>query len=250
VKNQYFGDRRDLFKYDLLADLAGCLPDSRLVFIPMLTPNDDSGEGGLIAYGRGTRRGSLVDALRDAVASGIRDIQTLRNLMPSFGVQFMPHRDASYFPDVDRVEYFAAVPTQWLAASVVFFDPDIGLQTGTVRYMRGKGAEKYLLYSDLRAVLERATDSSVFVVYQHLQKDATKRAGDLQRRLRDLTTQVGVSVAWAIQWGDVAFLVMVRDGAVASRVRLTLGDHARQHQATLSEMDGQPGVPETEDHIG
>jgi hypothetical protein len=42
--------------------------------------------------------------------------------------------------------------TQWLAGSVVFFDPDIGLQTGTVGYMRGKGAEKYLLYSDIRAV--------------------------------------------------------------------------------------------------
>jgi hypothetical protein len=47
MKNQYFGDRRHLLKYDLLADLAGRLPDSRLVSIPMLTPNDDSGEGGL-----------------------------------------------------------------------------------------------------------------------------------------------------------------------------------------------------------
>jgi hypothetical protein len=124
---------------------------------------------------------------------------------------------------------------------VVFFDPDIGLQTGTVAYMRGNGVEKYLLYADLRAVWNRATDSSVFVVYQHLQKDATKRAADVQRRLRDLTTHLARVSAWAIQWGDVAFLVAVRDGAVAARVRLALGEYARQHHATLSEVDGQPG---------
>jgi hypothetical protein len=241
VKNQYFGDRRDLFKYDLLVDLAGCLSASRLVFIPMLTPNDDSGEGGLTAYSRGKRRGPLVDALRDAVNSGTRNIQILRHLMPSFGVQFMPHRDADYFRDATRVEYFAAVPAQWLAGSVVFFDPDIGLQTGTVAYMRGNGVEKYLLYADLRAVWDRATAGSIFVVYQHLQKNATKRAADVQRRLRDLTTHLALASAWAVQWGDVAFLVVVRDGAVATRVRLVLGEHARQHQATLSEVAGQPG---------
>ncbi len=237
MKNQYFGDRRDLFKYDLLADLAGCLPDPRLVFIPMLTPNDDSGEGGLTGYSRGKRRGPLVDALRDAVASGTRNIQILRNLMPSFGVQFMPHRDADYFRDATRAEYFAAVPTQWLAGSVVFFDPDIGLQTGTVAYMRRNGVEKYLLYADLRAVWDRATDGSVFVVYQHLQNDATKRAADVQRRLRDLTTHLALASAWAVQWGDVAFLVVVRDGAVAARVRLALGQRARQHHATLTNAE-------------
>jgi hypothetical protein len=145
VKNQYFGDRRDLIKYDLLVDLAGCLPGSRLVLIPMLTPNDGSGEGRLTSYRRGERRERLVDALRDAVAAGTRNIQILRNLMPTFGVQYMPHRDGDYFQDATRAEYFAAVPTQWLAGSLVFFDPDIGLQTGTVAYMRGSGAEKYLL---------------------------------------------------------------------------------------------------------
>ena len=90
MKNQYFGDRRDLIKYNLLADLAGCLPESRVVFIPMLTPNDDSGEGRLTGYRRDERRGRLVDALRDAVASGTRNIQILRHLMPTFGVRFMP----------------------------------------------------------------------------------------------------------------------------------------------------------------
>jgi hypothetical protein len=241
VKNQYFGDRRDLFKYDLLLDLAGCLPDQRLVLIPMLTPNDGSGEGRFISYNRGERRGRLFDALRDAVALGKRDIRLLRELMPTCGVRFVPYRDADYFQDATRTAYFDAVPTQWVAHSVVFFDPDIGLQTGTAAYMRRNGAEKYLFYADLCAVWAKASDDSVFVVYQHLQNDATKRPADVERRLRDLTTHLAISSAWAVQWGDVAFLVVVRDGAVATRVRLALGEHARRHQARLSEVAGQPG---------
>ena len=221
MKNHYFGDRRDLFKYDLLIDLAGCLPDSRLVFIPMLTPNDGTGEGSFTIYDCGTRRRLVYDFLRNAVASGKRNIQLLRDMMPTCGVQFMPYRDADHFQDAGRAEYFAAVPIQWLTGSVVFFDPDIGLQTGTDAYMRRSGAEKDLLYADLGAVWASAPGGSVFVVYQHLQNDATKRAADVERRLHDVAAHLVVESAWAVQWGDVAFLVAVRDGSVVEQVRLT-----------------------------
>jgi hypothetical protein len=121
----------------------------------------------------------------------------------------------------------------------VFFDPDIGLQTGTAAYMRGSGVEKYLFYADVCGVWARASDDSIFVVYQHLQNDATKRVGDVQRRLRDLMTHLGNASAWAVQWSDVAFLVAVRGGAVATRVRRTLDEHSRRHGGMLFEVAGQ-----------
>jgi len=142
VKNQYFADRRDLFKYDLLLDLAECQSEPRLVFIPMLTPNDGTREGSVTAYDCGARRRMLFDVLRAAVATGKRDIQTLRAVLPRCGVLFFPYRDAEYFQDATRKQYFDTVPSDWLARSVVFFDPDIGLQTGTLGYMRRNGTEK------------------------------------------------------------------------------------------------------------
>lgn len=50
MKNQYFGDNRDLFKYDLVhkiinARYAG-LP-KRFTFIPMLTENDNTKQGAI-----------------------------------------------------------------------------------------------------------------------------------------------------------------------------------------------------------
>jgi hypothetical protein len=46
MKHQFFGDRRDLFKYDLLLDVLRGMPAlARLTLIPMLTPDDGSGHG-------------------------------------------------------------------------------------------------------------------------------------------------------------------------------------------------------------
>ena len=117
VKNQYFADRRDLFKYDLLLDLAECQSEPRLVFIPMLTPNDGTREGSVRAYECGARRRMLFDVLRAAVATGKRDIQTLRAVLPRCGVLFFPYRDAEYFQDATRKQYFDTVPSDWLARS-------------------------------------------------------------------------------------------------------------------------------------
>ena len=46
MKNQYFGDTRDLFKYDLaLHIIEGIWSIRALTFIPMLTPDDGSRRG-------------------------------------------------------------------------------------------------------------------------------------------------------------------------------------------------------------
>jgi serine/threonine protein kinase len=55
-----FGDRRDLFEYDLLLDVLAALAGlERVRFIPMLTPDDDSREGQSIALSAGGRRPAL-----------------------------------------------------------------------------------------------------------------------------------------------------------------------------------------------
>jgi hypothetical protein len=229
VKNQYFADQRDLFKYDLLLDLVDCQTDRRLTFIPMLTRNDGSGEGNVVWYECGGRRSMLFDFLRDALASGRRDIRLLHELFPCFDVRFTLYRDTEFFEDAKRREYFAGVPTDSLAHSVVFFDPDVGLQTGSMSYMSRNGIHKYLMFPELADIATRTTADSIIVVYQHLQMDATKRTGDVERKLRDLSTELGVPHAWAVQSGDLAFLVTVRDVAVAVRVALALDNHASRH---------------------
>jgi hypothetical protein len=46
MKNQYFGDRNDYFKFDLLAFLCDSLPGvQRLTVLWLLTQDDGSGDG-------------------------------------------------------------------------------------------------------------------------------------------------------------------------------------------------------------
>lgn len=225
-----------MVKYDLLLDLTECLGGrKRLAFIPMLTPNDKSGEGSITNYERGGRRQLLFDDLRQALLSGQRDIRLLRIAMPKLGVEFMPYRDDEWFEHATRAEYFEAIPANDLAASVVFVDPDIGLQTGTPGYMRRQGYEKYLMYSELSDTWHRATEDSIMVVYQHLQKDATKRVSDVDRRLRELNVHLNGDGFWALRSNDLAFLVVAGSRALSSRTRMRLQDHAQRHGLAFTE---------------
>ena len=73
MKNQYFGDVRDLFKYDIIQTL---ISDStyldKFLFISMLTPDDESKEGNKIKYNRakaGTYNLDLLNFLNKEVQS-------------------------------------------------------------------------------------------------------------------------------------------------------------------------------------
>ena len=66
VKNQYFGDTRDLFKYDLALHCMASTGLRRLTFIPTLTPDDGSADGRHVDLAKaraGSRNRPLVEFL-------------------------------------------------------------------------------------------------------------------------------------------------------------------------------------------
>jgi hypothetical protein len=235
VKNQYFADRRDLFKWDVLLDVVESHGANSLTYVPMLTPNDDSGEGRLTQSDGRERRVAVFEFLKGSLESGTRDIKRLRDLMPKLGIAFNAHRDDAWFVQHTRREYFDAVPAEYLARSVIFFDPDTGLETRSQSYMRGKGPEKYLLYSELCSIWDRASDDSAVVVYQHLQQNAKKRVGDIERRLAEVSKLLKAPV-FAVRLHDLAFLAAAKNSEGARRIRLALQRHAHRHELAFSEV--------------
>src|SRR5438105_4449221 len=108
MKNQYFADRRDLLKYELLLDLAtyGRSSPHHLLSLLMLTPDDDTSEGSVKAYEQGLRRHELHKFLRDCLAAGTRKVSLLRNFFREVGLDYLPHSDHEYFYDEGRSSYF------------------------------------------------------------------------------------------------------------------------------------------------
>lgn len=237
MKKQYFGDRRDLFKYDLLLDLVEAHGHHRLTIIPMLTPDDGTSEGNLRQQDRRLRRESLFEFLRACLAEERRDLENLRPFFADFGIDLSlvwPGRHLGAGA-ADREAYFAGVSPEALSRSVVFFDPDIGLEPRTTSYMMRNGPEKYLLYEELRALWDRATGTSVFVVYQHLQRNAAKRPSDLAHRLLEVSRHLRVK-AVAVAQGDLAFVVAAKSASLESGILATLERHAQIHD--LEFVDG------------
>ncbi len=106
MKHQYFADRRDFLKHELLLDLADQHPSpGGLLSLLMLTPNDDTAEGSVRTYEQGLRRRELFEFLKGCLVAGTRNVSLLRGFMRQAGVDYQPYLDDHYFEDVHRAAH-------------------------------------------------------------------------------------------------------------------------------------------------
>jgi hypothetical protein len=141
MKHQYFADRRDFYKYELLLDFVEKHPlPKRLLSILMLTPDDESGEGDITEYPVGVRRPKLFRFLKSCLSNGQRRLPSLRHFMEQAGVDYKPLHDDHYFHDSIRSDYFDECAQIASDYPLIFFDPDIGLETGSRSYMQKTGS--------------------------------------------------------------------------------------------------------------
>lgn len=237
MKHQYFADRRDFLKYELLLDLAGRDPSGcRLLSLLMLTRDDGTSDGSIKTYEQGLRRRELYEFLRGCLAAGTRDVSLLRKFMRAAGVDYRPHRDDQFFDDAGRATYFAGCALAARGHSLIFFDPDIGLETSTRLYMRRKGMEKYLMYADVAVVARAAPPESVLVVYQHLQKNKLRVGTDIDAKCQRLCRAIGSACAAYVTDRDVAFLVTSRDAKSSRWAIDAVVAHGGKHNLEIGEV--------------
>ena len=229
MKHQYFADRRDLFKYDLLLDILAAVPSlERLTFVPMLTPNDETGQGRLIAIAPGRRNPTLATFLDRCRQEKRQDLKALRAFMQSAGITYTPYRDDSFFDPSQRVEYFASIPVSSLTRALVFLDPDVGLEPSDARQMRRAGPEKYVLYEEVADLFHRA-DTSAIVVYQHLQRHKGKIVGDILNKASRLLRALVVETVGYVTDEDVVFYGVGTDGSVHDVLIREFERHGTRH---------------------
>ena len=167
MKNQYFGDRNDYFKYDLLISLAGQLAAKRLSVIWMLTEDDRSGSGQMIDYGKGAGDTGLYRFLQKSLKEGVRNVVRLDEYFKEAGHEFeyYPYGAERPFLHRDRATYFGGIPKEDLEDAVIFLDPDNGLE---VKSTGDGNGDRYVTYDDVASVYSRMGNGSILVIYQHL----------------------------------------------------------------------------------
>jgi hypothetical protein len=230
MKHQYFGDRRDLFKYDLLLDVLSAIPTlERLTFVPMLTPDDDSRQGNQIAVLPGDRNPALAEFLNDCRQEKRRDLRALREFMQEARVVYEPYRDNDFFNHSNRAEYFASIPASSLTKALVFLDPDIGLEPSSLRQLRRGGPEKYLLYSEVAELVRRADPSCTVIVYQHLQRNKLRIAGDIMEKALKLAKTVSAMSIGYVTDDDVVFYGLGTTQGVHDALIREFERHGKKH---------------------
>ena len=233
MKNQYFADRRHLFKYDLLLDVLADVPalDLRLTYVPMLTPDDPRAEGPRLATG-GRRRPHLTKFL----TQGMRNISTLRAFFAVEGVRYHPYRDIEYFDPSQRQEYFGSIPAGQLQAGLVFLDPDVGLAAGGEESLRHTGGGAYLFYEDLVPLFRRMGKPSAVVISQQVPSDQSRMVDEILGRAEELTQRLRCPGVAYVTDDEVVFYGIGRGAEVHRALVKAFEGHGRRHSLAAGEL--------------
>lgn len=159
MKLQYLGDSKDAFKWDYLDFLARKMAMD-LHVIPMLTPDDSSGQGSTphSEFPASGDVGMFCDWLRERKA-----LENIRKL-PQYtggGYEVGLHKPTVKFRNSEREEYFRDIECASPQKQIVFLDPDTGFQPAkTIN-------KKHVKYSDMQIIWPQLHNESVVVVFQH-----------------------------------------------------------------------------------
>lgn len=224
MKNQYFGDNRDLFKYDLVLQIIQAGLVNHFTFIPMLTEPDGTKHGGKIDRSQakvGTENKELMIFLDGCVREGKRDIEQLGNFFARYTIKMTTYYGKDrYFSHGQRQEYFAQIGDGLLTNSLVFVDPDIGLE------IKQSGKE-HVLYAEVKNLYQRMDSSSILMVYQHFPREDHYEY--LHGRSEELEEKVAGEEPISIDDNEILFFFLTKDESLEESLTHIIQDYAESY---------------------
>lgn len=221
MKKQYLGDVRDLFKYDLIQRiLEGISSLQGFTFIPMLTRDDPRRrDGNKRDFDKAKERGrpgrnneKLIKCLKKYKNKDKRNFTEIKKHFQSRGFEVRIHeeRGNKYFTNNNRMrdEYFKNIPVGLLHKSLVFVDPDIGLQIKN-------STEKHLLYSEVKFLYDHMDEDSILMIYQHFPREDHEEY--LSRRANELREVTEDSPIY-ISDNEIIFFLLTKNDKLTSQL--------------------------------
>jgi hypothetical protein len=156
MKNQYFGDNKDLFKFDLAERILKKKLVADFYYVPMLTASDDNTHGNDRSKAQaGFKNKALLKFLDARITDNKRDVRQLEKYFDGIKIKTVT------FTHAGRTKYFADVVKGLPANSLIFIDPDTGVQ-------KTRPTAKHVLWDELKAVYEKMDSKSILIVNQNI----------------------------------------------------------------------------------
>jgi hypothetical protein len=228
MNRQYFGDTRDLFKFDLVRHIMKYLPDlSGFTYVPMMTETGNKGgqkKNTKKDLGRAYASGKAGTQNRDlsTLLEQLQEIESALEYVTGISSYFEHERIATEifhktrFTHENREHYFQNLLVHFPARSLVFFDPDTGLKE------RSPG-DKYLLFSEVKTIHETMDTGSILMIYQHFPR--VKRGAYIRNRCSQLATLTG-SIPVAITDNEIIFFLITKNPKLKERMKNCIGSYA------------------------
>jgi hypothetical protein len=232
----FFGDARDLFKFDLVRHIMKAFPDLlSFTFVPMLTEEESpSGKkksatkdlGLAQKKGRaGSKNRELMEDLGrlQEIDDDLEYFNGVRSYFKKENVVVdVLHRDT--FSHEHRVNYFEKVFSDFPKSSLIFLDPDTGLEVKNP-------TQRHLLYDEVKEIFDRMDHQSVLMIYQHLPR--ITRAGYIRKRLTELAS-VTNSRPETITDNEIVFFIMTKNPQLKTRLCAVLGEYADKYNTLIA----------------
>jgi hypothetical protein len=204
MKNQYFGDVKDYFKYGLLR----CCAESgfRVGVCWMLTPDDNGKDGRKIEFLSAPHDWrhhdpSLFDQLKKAVVQErVRDTRRVHELIPQsrFWSELVPEVVEA------RKKWLAACLGAFEDTSLWFFDPDNGLETSSVSHLRRRSI-KHVFWDEVGAAW---ANGHSLLIFQHFARE--DHGVHTQRLVEEMTRHLPNAAVVPLRTGQVLYLLASR----------------------------------------
>ena len=231
MNRTFFGDTRDLFKYDLVRHVMKALPIfSSFAFIPMLS-DDAEPDGGkksaakdlqkAVRAGRaGSQNKELMDQMErlQEIDDDLEYFQAVKDYFRTEKILVDVLHDHP-FTHKKRDDYFGAVLSHFPKKSLIFLDPDVGLE-------ESKPSKKHLLYDEVRSIAGTMDEQSVLMIYQHFPRE--KREGYVRRRCSALYKATGCCPI-SITDNEVVFFFMVKNAKLHESLEDVLSRYANSY---------------------
>ena len=218
MKSQYFGDNKDLFTYDLILQIMQAGLVDHFTFIPMLTSNDGTKHGEKYSRDKakaGAQNKELMIFLDECIRQNNRNINQLKNFFKNRSIDIRIFEKE--FSHEHRQKYFEQVRNELLPKSLIFADPDIGLEIKRSR-------EKHLLYAEAKDLYEHMDKNSILMTYQYLPRKPRQQY--LNARCTELKEKVSGDFPVRIDDGEIAFFFLTRDESLEHSLMHVIGDYA------------------------
>jgi len=236
MNRKYSGDIRDLFKLDLVVHLMNEIPAlKRFTFVPMLT-EEDAGSGSApagrkmdltaaVAKGRaGSRNATLLRSMKRLQEIN-SDTEYFRAIRDIFDHQKILIRilEEPVFSNANRKDYFNSLFLQFPTRSLIFLDPDTGLEVKNP-------SKRHVLFKEVKRICDRMDDQSVLMIYQHIPR--VVREGYIWRRCAELEACTGVHPR-SLTDNEIVFFFLAKGPAMDKDLGRAIASYIDPYPALL-----------------